>query len=267
MCRLYEVSPGGFYAWCLREPSERAVRDAELLVEIRRVFKESKETYGSPRMYHQLKRERYYAGEGRIARIMRENGIQAVSKTLYKPTPWKTKFFGSTPNKIKDMKLTGINQVWLTDITYLKVNGEHKYMATILDKYSRKLLAWSIGEKKSSKLARLVLKTALRLRNPETMPIVHSDRGSEFLGKEFNGHLRKVGIEQSVNRSKSMNDNAQMESWYKSMKSDMYHRKTFMTKKTLWSAMQSYIEFYNQQRIHSSIGYLTPIEFEQANTN
>ncbi|MCP4259290.1 MAG: IS3 family transposase [Planctomycetes bacterium] len=116
------------------------------------------ETYDSPRIYQQLKREGFYVGEARIEWIMRENRIQSVSRTLYKPTPWMTKFFGSTKNKIKDIKLTGVNQVWLTDITYLKVNGEYKYMATVLDKFSRRLLACSIGEHKSSKLTKRVLK-------------------------------------------------------------------------------------------------------------
>ena len=264
MCDLYDVSTGGYYAWKEREPSERSLYDQELLIEIRRVFNDSGETYGSPRVYQQLKREGFYVGEPRVARIMRENGIRAVSKTLYKPTPWKQKFFGDTPNLIKDIEPSRINEVWLTDITYLKVNGENKYMATVLDKFSRRLLAWSIGENKSSKLTKRVLKTALRLRQPETMPIVHSDRGSEFLGDTFSGYLKKVEIDQSVNRAKSMNDNAEMESWYKSMKSDMYHRKTFMKKKTLWQAMHNYIAFYNQKRLHSSLDYLAPIEFEEA---
>lgn len=220
MCGLYDVSAGGYYAWFNRKPSERSLYDAELLIEIRRVFKESKGTYGSPRVYHQLKREGVYVGEPRVARIMRENGIRAFSKTLYKPTPWKTEFYGKAENKIKDIEPTRVNQVWLTDITYVKVNSEYKYMATVLDKYSRRLLAWSIGENKFCSLTRRVMKTALRLRNPETMPIVHSDRGSEFLGKDFSGYLKSQEIQQSVNRPKSMNDNAHMESWYKTMKSD-----------------------------------------------
>jgi putative transposase len=241
--------------------------DADLLVEIERIFKDSGETYGSPRVYKQLQREGFYVGEARVARIMRENGIQAVSKTLYKPTPWVTKFFGSAKNRIKDIKLTKINQVWLTDITYLKVNGEYKYMATVMDKFSRRLLAWSIGENKTSKLTKRVLKRALMDRQSDTMPIVHSDRGAEFLGSEFSSYLTKIGVDQSVNRRKSMNDNAHMESWYKTMKSDMYHRKTFMTKNTLYKAMQNYVDFYNRERIHSSLDYLTPIEFEQAQSN
>lgn len=267
MCDLYGVSRSGFYAWQTREPSERALRDDELLVEILRIFKESGETYGSPRIYKQLRREDIYVGEARVARIMRENGIKAVSKTLYKPAQWVKKYLGNAKNKIKDLELTGIDQVWLTDITYLKVNGEYKYMATVLDKYSRRLLAWSIGENKSAALTKRVVKRALKQRQPESMPIVHSDRGAEFIGSEFSSYLSKMSIEQSVNRKSSMNDNAHMESWYKTMKSDMYHRKIFVTKNTLYKAMQNYVDFYNQERIHSSLDYLTPNEFESEQPN
>lgn len=268
MCKLYGVSPSGYYAWCGRSSSERALRDADLLVEVRRVFNDSDQTYGSPRVHAQLKREGFYVGENRIARIMRENGIQAASKALYnhhKGT--KTAFFGKATNKIKNKTLTGVDQVWLTDITYLRVNGEFKYLATVLDKYSRKLIAWSIGDNKTAKLTKRTLKRALRLRRPSQKPIIHSDRGSEFLGGEFSDFLKKQNLIQSVNRPKSLNDNAEMESWYKSMKSDMYHRKVFMSKNTLYKAVQTYIEFYNKERLHSSLDYLTPEEFELASAN
>ncbi len=266
MCNLFGVSPSGFYAWRDRSPSERVLRDADLLFEICRVFRESGETYGSPRVYKQLKREGFYVGERRITRIMRENGIRATSKAMNKATPWMTKHVDAK-NKIRDLELTKINQVWLTDITYLKVNGEYKYMATVMDKYSRRLLAWSIGEHKSSKLTKRVLKRALKARKSTSMPIVHSDRGSEFLGGEFSSYLKRKEIDQSVNRRRSMNDNAHMESWYKTMKSEMYHRKTFMSKNTLYKAMQNYVDFYNRERLHSSLDYVTPVEFEQAQVN
>lgn len=120
MCRMYGVSPGGYYAWCARGPSDRSIRDAELLVEIRRVFKENKGRYGSPRVQRQLVREGLDVGERRIARIMRENSIRAVAENKNKAKPWKTTQYADAQNKIKDIELTGINQVWLTDITYLK---------------------------------------------------------------------------------------------------------------------------------------------------
>lgn len=267
MCEMFGVSPGGYYAWCARGPSDRSIRDAELLVEIRRVFKDSKERYGSPRVHAQLVREGLVVGERRIARIMRENGIRAIAENKNKAKPWKTTQYADAKSKIKDIKLTRVNQVWLTDITYLKINGSTQYMATVLDKYSRKILAWSIGPKKSCSLTKRVLKSAYRKRKPQGNPIVHSDRGSEFLGEEFTALVEELQMGQSVNRPKSMNDNAHMESWFKSMKTEMYHRRKFITLGSIRRAMYSYIEFYNNNRINSSLDYLTPCEYELGYAN
>lgn len=267
MARLYGVTRGGYNAWKNRGVSDKAMGDAELLVEVRRVFEESKQSYGSPRISAQLKREGWDVGERRIAGIMRDNGIRAIPESRNKGKPWKTTQYADAKNKIKDLELTGINQVWLTDVTYLKINGKHQYMATVLDKFSRKLLAWSIGPNRSCSLTKRVLKRAYRLRQPTGKVIIHSDRGSEFLGEEFTEMVDKLQMDQSVNRPKSMNDNAEMESWYKSMKSDMYHRRKYLTMGAIRRAMYNYINFYNNYRLHSSLGYQTPSEFELGYAN
>ena len=267
MCKVYQVSPSGYYAWRARPTSNRAIEDAELLFEIQRVFKQSKQSYGSPRVHKKLKQEGFEVGERRIARIMRENGIRSIPESRNKAKPWKTTNYADATNKIKDIKLTRINQVWLTDVTYLRINGRYQYMATVLDKYSRKILAWSIGPQKNCALTKRLLKRAFKLRKPESKPIIHSDRGSEFLGSEFSDYVKKLGMAQSVNRPKSMNDNAHMESWFKSMKSDMYHRRKFVTLEAIKSAICSYIEFYNTGRLHSSLDYQTPADFELGYAN
>ena len=266
MCRLYGVTRGGYYAWRDREESDRSVDDRRLLSEIERVHTRSRETYGSPRVHGQLRREGEGVGIRRVERLMRENGIQGIATNFYKRLPGLHKYYSSVSNKIKDLEITEIDQVWVTDITYLRVKGKFCYMATVMDRYSRRLLSWSIGSKKTTALTKRVLKKAMKLRQPRTPPIIHSDRGTEFLAGSFKRYLDKVGIIQSVNRPKKMNDNAQMESWYKSMKSDMYHRYKFENSNTLWKAMKSYIDFYNGERIHSSLGYATPIEFEISKT-
>ena len=161
---------------------------------------------------------------------MRENGLRAIAEHKNKSKPWKLENYNDAKNLIKDLELTAVDQVWLTDITYLKVNGVHQYMATILDLFSRRILAWSIGPKKNCALTRRVLKKALKLRRPAVKPIIHSDRGSEFLGEDFSKLAKKTLKGHIVNRPKSMNDNAWMETWYKTMKSDMYSRRTFRTK-------------------------------------
>lgn len=267
MCNLYGVSAGGYYAWRDRPVSKRRLEDAELLLEIRRVFEQSNQSYGSPRIYKRLRQEGLRVGKGRVERLMHENGIRAIPESKNKSKPWKLTNYADAKNRIVDIELTGINQVWLTDVTYLKINGRWQYMATVLDKFSRKILAWSIGPKKSCTLTKRVLKRAYKLRRPNQNPIIHSDRGSEFLGKEFTDMVKKLGMEQSVNRPKSMNDNAHMESWFKSMKSDMYHRRTFVTLGAIRRAMYNYIEYYNNIRLHSSLDYLSPVEFELSYAN
>lgn len=267
MCKVHSVSRGGYYAWRNRPPSSRELQDAELLLEIRRVFEQSNCTYGSPRVYRKLKQEGLDVGEDRVARIMRENGLRAVPEVKPKSRPWKAENIPGLGNKIKDVELTGINQVWLTDVTYLKVNGRYQYMATVIDKFSRLLIAWSIGPNKNARLTKRVLKRAHRLRQPEGEVIIHSDRGSEFLGSEFRDVIKRLEMKQSVNRPKSMNDNAHMESWYKSMKSDMYYRRTFQTIGAIRRAMYNYIEFYNNHRLHSSLDYQTPVAFEMGYAN
>lgn len=267
MAKLYGVSPGGYHAWRNRPESQREIDDKALLVDVRRLFVKYKGRYGSPRVHDQLIKEGFIVGKRRIERIMRENGIRAVAENKPKAKPWKITQYSDAENRIKDVELTGINQVWLTDVTYLKINGKQLYLATVLDKYSRKILSWSIGPKKSCRLTKRVLKRAYKLRKPKINPIIHSDRGSEFLGDEYRALVKKLKLTPSVNRPRSMNDNAHMESWYKTMKTEMYYRGRFRTFSSLRRAVYDYINFYNTIRSHSSLGYQSPCDYELSYAN
>lgn len=266
MCRLYQVSPSGYYAWSARAPSPRAKADAELVHKIRQQHAASGHTYGSPRIREALCRAGQCVGRRKVERLMRENGIRGRSADLYRRLPGMHRFFRRQGpcNLMVDRPLTGPDQAWVGDVTYLKVQGQWRYLATVMDRYSRRVVGWSLGAQRTTTLTRRALRRALAARKPPAGVIFHSDRGVEYLGQGFTDELKQAGLVSSVNRPRRMNDNAHMESMFKSLKSDMYHGRRFGTDRALRSAIGDYMDFYNRTRLHSALGYQTPVEFENA---
>jgi putative transposase len=264
MCTLHGVTRGGFYAWQSRQPSERSQCDAQLIEQVRRVHERSRGYYGSPRVTGQLRHDGLTVGRRRVARLMRLAGLQGRSARLYRRSKVARRaFFASVPNRQHGIELRATNQVWVGDVTYLKVAGQWRYLAAVMDRHSRRIVGWSLSHRRDAALTTQALRQSARNRVPAPGLLFHSDRGVEYAAFEFRDQLAKLGMLQSMNRPGKMNDNAHMESFFHSLKAEELYGKTFANDDQLRQTLTSYIAFYNQQRLHSSLRYLPPVAFEQ----
>jgi len=266
LCAWLEVSRSGFYAWRKRPISKRAINDAELLLNIKNIFNNHHETYGSPRVFHALKRRGLRISEKHVARLMRESGLRArVLKTYSKPA--KVKFFyKEINNNRKDIcKPNAINQQWSGDITYLKVGSRWYYLAVVIDLFSRRVIGWAFGKNKSTTLTLKALQLAINKRKPTQPVLFHTDRGAEYRAHVVQQFLVKHNITSSMNRPGCCTDNAEVESFFHSLKADIIRGNIFETSQKLHAKLKDCMNyFYNRQRLYSSLGYRTPVEYELA---
>jgi transposase InsO family protein len=267
MCAFYGVTRGGFYAWQKRNPSDRAVEDRGLLERVRQVHADSRGCYGSPRVADKLRQLGVVIGKRRVARLMRMAHIQGRSARLYRRSKvGQRAFFASVPNRARKVVVNSLNQVWVGDVTYLKVAQQWRYLAVVMDKHSRRIIGWSLSRRRDAQLTMTALAHAVR-RRPVTPGLVfHTDRGIEYAAHDFKRKLAGYGFVQSMNRPGKMNDNAHMESFFHSMKCEALHGLKFDTDNQLRRALMSYFQFYNLERLHSSLNYLAPLAFEQRQT-
>jgi len=263
MCRVYGVTRAGYYAWRSRERSERERQNEALATEIRSVHTESRGTYGSPRVHQVLKKRGHCVGKHRVARLMRVHGIKARVATIRYTSPGLQRYYGSIPNQQLDLELKTPDQVWVGDITYLKVAGIYRYLAVVMDKYSRRIVGWSYGPRKDVKLTLEALNRAVGSRRPGSRVVFHTDRGIEYAAGAFKERIAELGFIQSMNRPGKVTDNAFIESFFHSMKSEIYHGYRFNTDEEIRNALKSYLPFYNSDRLHSSLDYVSPATFER----
>jgi transposase InsO family protein len=265
MCKKLEVSRSGFYAWLRRGESRHLRRDQSLQQQIVEHFEESNGVYGSPRIHALLRRRGERVGRKRVARIMRELSLKARANRIYKRLPGAITCRLGIGNEARTREVTGPDQVWRGDITYLKAAGTWRYLAVVIDQYSRRLLGYQLGMERTSDLTVAALRRAIARRKPRPGLVFHSDRGSEYGGYLYRDRLAGSGIVQSMNRPKNMTDNAHVESFFHSLKAEAIHGQRFGSASELDRAVRRYIEHYNRTRMHSSLGYRSPIDYERAN--
>ncbi len=264
MCRQLGVSSSGYYAWKERKPSRRAQEDAVLVKKIKQVHQESRGTYGSPRVVDDLKEDGFDVGRRRVARLMQENGITGASPKRFKVTTDSNHDFPVAANVLKrEFSQEAPDMAWATDITYVRTWEGWMYLAVAIDLFSRRVVGWSMASHMRAELALDALGMALGSRLPQPNMIHHSDRGSQYASHDYRDALRDNGIVCSMSRKGDCWDNAVVESFFATLKKELIHRRPWPTVRAARAAIAEYIEvFYNRKRKHSTLGYVSPAEFE-----
>lgn len=268
LCRTLLVSASGFYAWCRRGPSLRAQEDAALKVEIRAAHAASGKRYGSPRIHAELQADDRHVGRKRVARWMREEGLEGQRKRRFRVTTDSRHSHPVAANELqRNFTASAPNKVWVTDITYIWTREGWLYLAAILDLYSRRVVGWSMDSCIDRSLALDALGMALRTRRPEPGLLHHSDRGVQYASTEYQGQLRTHGMICSMSRKGDCWDNAVAESFFSTLKAELVHRIDYVSRSQAQASVFEYIEvFYNGRRRHSALGYISPVEHEAAAT-
>jgi len=262
LCRVYDVSRFGYHSWKRRGPSMRCQQDITLTENIERVFGGVNGVYGSPKIHAALRLAGIFVGQNRVARLMRENGLKARCARIYRCHAKMDRFYASIRNEIHELEATGPDQIWVGDVTYLRANAEWRYLAVIMDKFSRRIVGWSLSNRRNVDLSLTAFKRATKNRLVQSGLYFHSDRGAEYVATKYRNWLKDNGVIQSMNRKGVMNDNAEMESFFHQFKAERIHRNEYVTEKELRAVIVEYVGFYNKSRLHSSLGYLTPDAYE-----
>ena len=260
LCRRYRVTAAGFYAWLRRGDSVHAKQNRVLSAEITRLFLLHKERYGSPRLYRVLINAGWSVSRRRVAHLMRAAGLRAKAVRGYRAKALIHRRYARHPNRLWAAQVTGPNQVWVGDITFLKVGTGWRYLAIVMDQYSRRILGWTLTRRRTAAVTRAVLALAARGRSTRGV-IFHSDRGSEYMGASFCAAVTRLGMQQSAN-VRGPGDNAYAESFFHSLKAELTRGVVFPTERTLRTQLAQYIRYYNTIRLHSGLAYLSPLAFE-----
>jgi len=265
MCRVLSVSVSGYYSWRKRPSSQREEANQRLVQQIKAIHARSRKTYGSPRVWAELRANGKNYSRKRVARLMRLHGVQAKRCKRYKTTTQSKHSYPVAANELnRDFNADAPNRKWVADITYVPTRAGWLYLAVVMDLFSRKIVGWAMDSRITTELTRTALQMALVTRQPGADLLHHSDRGSQYASHEYQALLREHGIRISMSRSGDCYDNAAMESFFGTLKSELLAVVESHTRQQAKTAIFAYIEtFYNRQRRHSSLSYLAPDEFER----
>lgn len=264
MCHVLNTSRSGYYIWLKQGEPKRIRRDKELLVKIKRSFEKNKERYGAPRIYKDLRAEKISCSKPRIARLMKENNLKAKAARKYKVTTDSSHSKPVAPNLLKqNFNVAAQNQVWVSDITYIWTMKGWLYLAIVLDLYSRKIVGWSMSNRINKELVINAFMQAYWKRKPDKGLIFHSDRGSQYASNNFRNLLKQFDIKQSMSGKGNCYDNAVAESFFKTIKVELINWETYYSRTQARTSIFEYIEaYYNKERRHSALNYLSPNDFE-----
>lgn len=266
LCEAFAVSRGGYYDWCRRqaEPGPRALQDAALRPQIAAIYQENEGSYGSPRIRRELANAGQRHGRNRIARLMREQGLCGRQQARFKPTTTDSKHdLPIAPNRLRETAATGPNQIWVADITYIRTAQGWLFLAAVMDLYSRRIVGWAMSQRIDTTLVLMAWQMAQEHRPVPSALIFHSDRGVQYASAEYRRTLEAQGVLASMSRRACCYDNAAMESFWSTLKRELVYRRNFQTHAEARREIFAYIETrYNRKRLHSSLGYMSPADFE-----